>query len=129
MSPRLTIDASDVDDFSAIPEDTYPAKVVEIEDIATGPKAQYIPIVFQITDGEFVNRKLWNNYVIEGKGLFGLIDLANKLLGEGRLVAGEVADFDTDDLLDQPCNIVVGQKEYPEGSGEMQNEIKRVLTA
>lgn len=129
MSPRLTLDASDVEDFTAIPEGTYPAKVVEIEDVAKGPKAQYIPIVFQVTDGEYVNRKLWRNYVIEGKGLFGLIDLINKLLGAGTMEAGSVTDFDTDNLLDQPCNVVVEEYEYPEGSGEMRNEIKRVLTA
>jgi len=129
MSPRLEIDATEVEDFSAIPAGNYPAKVVEIEDIADGPKAQYIPIVFQITDGEFLNRKLWRNYVIEGKGLFGLVDLVNTLLGAGTLEAGSVGELDTDDLLDQPCNILVNEYEYPEDSGEMRNDIKKVLSA
>lgn len=127
--PRLEIDASDVEDFSAIPAETYSAKVEEISDVQQGPKAQYISVQFVVTDGEFINRKLWRNYVIEGAGLFGLVDLVNTLLGAGTLEAGSVGELDTDDLLGQPCNILVSEYEYPEDSGEMRNDIKKVLAA
>lgn len=124
--PRINLDASDVQSFEQISGGTYEAKIAEVQAVKQGEKAQYVPVVFEITDGEHMGRKLWRNYTIEGPGLGFFIRDVNKILGPGTLEAGEITEFDTDDLLEAPCRIVVEEDEY---NGEPTNNVTRVLTA
>lgn len=124
--PRITVDATEAQTFEAIPEDTYPAEIRDITGPHQGPKAQYMKFEFEINDGEYVGRRLWQNYTIEGKGAGFFCDLVNKIMGEGTAVVGEPFDFDTDDLLGSEVQLVVEVGEY---QGEPSNEIKKVLVS
>lgn len=129
---KLRINLSEAQDFSPIPDDTYPARVAELRDVEQGPKASYIPIVFEITEGEFAGRKFFQNYMVDGKAAGMFIDLINKLLDTDYTVEelrDEGLELDPEDLIGAECGIVTKQEEYPEGSGEMRSQIKTVVKA
>lgn len=121
--PKLTIDATDAKAFEPIPSGTYDAKILEIADPKQGAKAQYINITFEIEDGEYVGRRVWRIFVIEGKGVVFLMDLIAKATGEA-IEVGELTEFDTDDLLGKHVRVVVEEDEY---EGKPKAEVVKIL--
>lgn len=121
--PKLTVDATEATTFEAVEDDEYEVKVVSVSDVVQGPKAQYVKVEFDITDGENAGRKLWSNFPIDGAGAGMFVEFANKAIDAG-LEVGEAFDFDTDDLVGAELRAVTEQEEY---QGEMRSQIKRLL--
>lgn len=123
--PRINLDANEAKSMEAIPEGEYPAKIIEVGDVKKGPKARYLPVTFEVTDGERSGAKLFRNYPVEGEGAGFLLDLWNKLMGTDYKV-GDTYDIDTDDLLNQECRVVVRHEDW---QGEPQSRVAKVLKA
>ena len=68
--------------------------------------------------------------MIDGKAAGMFINFINAVTGSDHDVDDlDDLDIDTDDLIGGICNIVNKQKEYPEGSGEFKDEVKKVMAA
>lgn len=124
MSPRLGIDTTEAKTFEPIPDDQYDVVVREVRSVEQGPKAQYVPVCFEVTDGEYAGRYLWRNFVIEGPGSGFIMDLWEKATGE-ELEKGEI-EIDTDDLVGKKLAVVTEQSEY---EGNVRSEVKKILAA
>lgn len=125
--PRLKVDTSEAVRREALPDDTYPCTVMSISDPKQGAKASYVTIVFEVEDGhEFGKRQIWHNVPIDGKGAGIFEDFYEKVTGED---FPEDGDVDTDDLIGAEILVVTKQEEYPEGSGEFQNRVSKLLRA
>lgn len=122
--PELTIDATEAKSFEPIPDGTYETKILEISEVKQGPKARYVNITFEITDGDYIDRRLWRNFVVEGPGSAFLVDLANKALPDEEFEVGSEFSLDTDDLIGQAVIVVTVQEEY---EGNTKSEVKRIL--
>lgn len=128
--PRLNIDLSEAQSQKPIPEDTYLCNVGEISDPQTGPKSTYVMVTYVVAEGEHEGRQLFQNMPITGKGAGIFADFYSKVTGEEIDVDDlDDLDVDTDDLVGQQIGVVAGQKEYPEGSGEFRNEVKKLVAA
>ncbi len=127
---KLKLNLSEARSFKPVPDDTYPAKISQVKDVQKGPKASYVPIEFEITEGEFAGRKFYQNYMVDGAAAGMFVEFINKVLGTDHDVDElEDLDLDPNDLIGAACAIVLKQEEYPEGSGEMRSQIKKVLSA
>lgn len=128
--PRLTIDATEAQSMKPIPDGTYAATVLSVSEPKSGPKATYVEAVLVVSEGEYEGRKLYRNMPIEGKGAGIFIDFVSKVTGEDYdLDDLDSLDIDTEDLEGQEVGVVVGQREWPEGSGEFRNEIDKIVAA
>lgn len=128
--PAITLNLKEAMSLKPIPEDTYEAEVVAIDAVATGPKAQYLPVQVAITDGEHEGRKFYINLPIEGKGAGIFVDFWNKVLDTDYDVdeLDELA-LDPDDLMGGSLRIITKTEEYPEDSGEFRSNVARTLSA
>lgn len=125
--PKINLNLSEAESLKPIPEDAYPAEVVEVGSVTEGPKAHYLPIKLSITSGDYEGRTFYQNLPIEGKGAGIFVDFINKCLGTDFDVddMDEMA-FDTDDLMGAEVIINIKNDEYPKGSGDMRSGIKSV---
>lgn len=122
--PRLEVDLGEAFDLGPIPPGRYPAQVAEVRELATASTGrQYLPVVFEVTEGEFRGRRLTRNYFLSGKSASFLRHLVEITTGE-KLPLGEVADFDPDDMLGAEVIIEVSEEEY---EGETRPQIRTVL--
>jgi hypothetical protein len=141
----LNLAGADLKGFDPIPADTYECAVQEVTDIAIKGETGNLPkgtpginVQFRVTGGEFDNRRVFNNYWIAPAKIAGKAYDKKKMM-DGMLakffiaigfdeaeVTGGDFDPDYDDLVGRECLVVVGQKEYPKDSGEMQNVVKNV---
>ncbi len=125
--PEININLTEAESLKPIPEDAYPAEVVEIGAVTSGPKAHYIPVKLRITGGEHEGRTFYQNLPIEGKGAGIFITFVNKALGtEFDVDDMESMSFNTDDLMGAEVIINIKNEEYPKGSGDMRSGIKSV---
>jgi hypothetical protein len=126
--PKVTIDLSEAQSRTPLDPGTYPAQVKAFEGPTKGPKSSYLTAIIEITEGQYENRQIYHNLPITGKGAGIFADFVSKLTGQEIDVDElENLDIDTDDLVGLPFGIVTKQREYPEGSGEMQTEISKIL--
>lgn len=128
--PRVSIDLSEAQSRKPLDEGTYPAEVTKFEGPTQGPNSTYLTAELTITEGDASGRKIYTNLPITGKGAGIFADFVSKCTGEEIDVdALNDLDVDTDDLIGCPLGVVVKQREYPEGSGEMRHEVARVLAS
>jgi len=136
----VRINLTDVDDrsFEALPANRYILKVTdyemrEVKNDGKVPKGTPM-INWEFTvqadrsgDTKYQNRKVWMNCVIHERSLFNLKALlrASGAIPEDQL-NGEL-DFEPEDILGSEIIGVVSQREYPPGSGEMTNDVKRTM--
>lgn len=106
--------------FDPIPVGVYKVKIAAGE-IKEGPKGQYIEWQFEIIEGEFASRKLFDNTSLMTKALFSV-----KSLLEAAGIPFDPEGFDTTDALGKPLNIKVSVGEY---EGRPKNEIEAFLPA
>lgn len=128
--PRVNVNLSEAQSLKPIPEDTYLCKVAEFSDIQAGPKSSFMTATLVVTEGEYEGRQLYTNLPIDGKGAGIFADFYSKLTGEEVDVDDlDELDVDTDDLIGMEIGVVAGQREWPEGSGEFRNEVKKLVRA
>lgn len=126
--PRLTVDLAEAQPREALPDGVYECKVFAISEVRRGDKSQYVEIQFTVQEGEFEGRKIWRNTPITGKGAGIFAEMYQKLTGEDiEFGPGKELAIDTEELIGLPLAVATKQREYPEGSGEFQTEVKKVL--
>lgn len=125
--PQVNLSLTEAESLKPIPEDAYTATVVEVGEVKSGPKAHYVPVKLQISEGEHEGRSFYQNLPIEGKGAGIFISFINTALGLDYDVDDmEELAFDTDELVGAEVNINIKNEEYPEGSGDIRSGIKSV---
>jgi hypothetical protein len=112
--PKLTIDTTEAKSFEPLPDDQYECQILEVGEVKQGPKAQYVSVTFEVTDGEYSGRRIWRNYTIEGKGVSFFTELWAKATGEALEIGEAGLDVDTDDLVGKPIKVLTEQEEYEE---------------
>jgi len=130
--PKLNLSFSDYDGdlnvgkFEPVPKGIYEVTIDASwsDEIRTSQNGtQYISLCFVINDGEYANRKIFDNFMIEGKGIWKLGKL---LVAIDMLDPANPSDVrvDTRDLHGKVLKVRVDQREY---NGEIKNEIKDFL--
>jgi len=115
-------------DFSAIPEGIYSVVITEsgMETTKAG-NGQYLKLVFEIIEGEFHSRKLWENLCLEHSNEKAVQIARGKLSAICRAVCVRQPQ-DSSDLHGIPLKVKVGQK-MRKDTGEISNVIKSFLPA
>jgi len=113
----------ELDDFSAIPADDYVGKVIESKNVRNKKDTgSYLKLTFEITEGEFKGRKLWNNLNLDHTTAEA-VEIAERTLATIMKACGKVAIEDSDELhgIEMTLRVVkkVATPNYPES-----NEIK-----
>jgi hypothetical protein len=136
----MRINLTDIDDrsFEALPASRYILKVTDFEmrEVRNDGKVpKGTPMInWEFTvqsdrqgDTKYQNRKVWMNTVIHERSLFNLKALlrATGAFTDEQL-EGEL-DFDPDEIVGSEVIGVVSQREYPPGSGEMTNDVRRTM--
>lgn len=125
--PRLGINTTEAKSFEPLPDDRYECEIVEVSEVKTaGSGSQYVVVTFSVTDGEYTDRKLFRNYMIEGPGVGFLMDLWRKATKEELEVGLEELEIDTDDLVGSRVVCITEQEEY---EGTTRSTVAKVLAA
>lgn len=111
-----------------IPAQTYKVIVSDGEMKEAGPNAknpgsEYIRWELTVSEGEYQGRKVFLNTTLVEAGLSGLKSL---LEATGKFDVDGDLNFEIDDVVNSEVLAVVKQKEYPVGSGDKVNEVKRI---
>jgi hypothetical protein len=128
--PRVSIDLTEAQSRKPIPDGTYSGEIKAFEGPTRGPKSTYLTAIIEIDEGEHKGRKFYHNLPITGAGAGIFADFYSKVTGEEVDVDDlDKMDVDTDDLVGSSVGFTTKQEEYPEGSGEFQSKIVKVLKA
>lgn len=131
MSPRVTVDFSEVQDFEALPKDEYPVVIVKNTYVtaASDDKYDYMNLEMDITDGEFKGRKQWMVLSFSPKALFRMKEVFENL---GVYDDAVEVDYDEEtmavtnpDLVGMPAMAVLTQRTY---EGRLQNNVETLLS-
>jgi hypothetical protein len=135
----MIFNLNDVDEpsFEVLPKGTYPAIVDEFEYTTSQSSGNpMIRVVYQITEGEFAERKLYDYLVLAGDGAkFAIPRLKQMLIRvcpEVDISSFNPAKFaDEGTILNRPCQIKVNITTQKSGEykGEKRNQIREVLAA
>lgn len=126
--PNLRINLEDAQSFEPIPDDTYTVEVTDISEVKKGSKSSYVTVELTVAEGEYENRKLWTNLMIDGKAAGMFVDFINKALGTDYKVEDlEELEINTDDLIGAKVGVTTKAEEYPEGSGDFRPQVKKIL--
>ena len=112
-----------IEDFSPIPKGEYTAVIVNSEiKTAQSGKGQYLALEFEIIDGEYNNRKLFNNLNIRHTSEKAQAIAQRELATICRAVGRNTVN-DSGELHMKPMTIKVAVTTRKD-TGELQNEIK-----
>jgi hypothetical protein len=135
----MTFNLTDVEEpsFEALPRGTYPAIVEEFEfTTAQSSGNPMIKVVYQITEGEFAERKLFDYLVLAGEGakyaIPRLKQMIIRICPEVDISNFNPAKFAEDGvILNRECQIKVNITTQKSGEykGEKRNNIREVLAA
>lgn len=130
MSVKAYVDFTDFDgtlggSFEALPVGFYNTIIdtSKLEEVKKGATTEYVRIGFTVSEGEFANRKVYDNFMLSGKGVWKL----GALLVATGLMTPENRDtylFNADDAHGLAVRIRVSQRDY---NGEPVNEIKAIM--
>lgn len=128
MSPRLSLDLSEAVSLKPAPDGTYPCEVHSIGDVQQGPKSAFVEVQLKCTEGDEEGHIFFTNLMTNGKAAGGFVRFINAVGGTDYDIDDlDDLDVDTDDLIGGTCGVVNKQKEYPEGSGEFRDEVKKII--
>ena len=115
--------------FEPLPNGNYPVRVIEKEVTKASTGSSMIKVTTSVTEGPYENRRLWSNLVFKTDSPPAMRMLLQKLHGLG--VTRDWIASNSPDIEDIARAIdgveaiaVVEQREYPQGSGEIRNDIK-----
>lgn len=93
----------------AVPEGSYHVKLVEatIEESQSTKGAQYIKMVFEVTEGKHKGAKLFHNCSLQPQALFNLKAV---LVAIGYEIPGKAFEFDIAEIIDSECDIEVANE-------------------
>lgn len=118
--PIINLDydlANVASEFEALPEGQYLSKIVSAELTKASTGKDMIKVTWEVVDGEYEGRKLFDNIVITPGAEFKMKQYA--------VLAGieSGAAIDTQDFIDAEGLVTIIQKEF---EGEIRNNIKKV---
>ncbi len=125
----LNFDEDDFKGFEPIPAGIYDARVDTSElviDKSQKGEAMLKKLVFVIEGNkEFAGRKVYSNYMLEGKGrpIFARFLKALGVING----ATQKQPLNTDDLHNRPCRIKVIQKARDDDPSLLRNEVREVI--
>lgn len=128
-------DVEDVSsDFEVLPKGDYQAIVDELEFTESAAGAPMIKVVYQITEGEYADRKLFDYWVLAGKGAeFGLAKLKKflvRICPEVNMAAFNPAVFAEEAVAvgkDVTLKVKIQTVKKGEYKGEKRNQVQEVL--
>lgn len=105
-------------EFSALPEDRYTVECVEAKLAKSKAGNKKITAQFKVVDGEYKNRRLWNDFSLVPNALFNL----KKYFDAAGLPTDEEMDFDDVPavMTGSTSSVYVTQEEY---NGKPQNRL------
>lgn len=108
--------------FEALPSGSYKAMITESEVKKTkGNDGEFLSLKIEIVDGEFKNRKLFDNLNLWNKSEKA-VEIATRSLKSIEVAVGLTEKLKrSEQLHNKPMVIVVGQEQY---NGETKNKIK-----
>ena len=109
------------DTLEPIPEGQYVAKIASAELKQSSKGNDMIELVFEVTEGEYAGRKLWDYLVLTDNSLWKVKRYVSRLLG---LESGN--EFEVKEFEGIQCLVTVGIKEGRQGPG---NEVRDVEPA
>ena len=125
MAIQVNFSEVDIKEFEPMPAGSYLVNLVEVEQVTaqTEKATQYMKCKYQVMDPEeYTDRFLWDNLMLEGKGMFRL---KQALLAAGfsndELEAG--IDFEPQDLIGTEFMVSISIKRSEEDGD--QNVIRR----
>ena len=104
----------DVQDFTPLPKGKYRCQLVEVEEATTQSGYEMWKIRFEVTEGEFNGRFIFDNLFFSDKGLKRTKLLCNRL---GLDVSGEL-DLTPDKIKGLACYVEVDVEEYEDSNGQ-----------
>jgi len=118
--------------FAALPPDTYAVRVSGLEPTTASTGTQMWNGDFVIIEGEYEERHLWTNLMVDASIAPGAMSKTKGLVatntkfpkGLSLQEAIDKLNEVRESLLGVECLAVVGQREY---QGEIRNEIKRFM--
>lgn len=137
----MRVNLTDVEDrsFEAIPAGRYVVKFTGFEMRETKdnpenklpagtPMINWETTVLRSTKGDETHkdRHLWFNTIIHERVLFNLKGLLKACGWTDEQLAGEI-DFEPDEIIGHEVIAVVSRREYPPGSDDFTNDVRRVL--
>jgi len=120
--PRIDFsNVQDAKNYSPLPEGTYPCQVSDVEEAFTRNADEMFKLVFEVTDGEFAGRRIFDNLVFSDAALKRAKMILSRL---GVDVSGEV-DLTPDMLVKKQCLVSVAIEEYldRDGNGRTRNNV------
>ena len=127
--PRYTIDLSEAQSFEATEPGVYPMTIDEFEEPKPSKEKGTLGtmVYFAFQDPAVAKRcgraRRW--YALEGRGAGFFRELWKAATGED-LPIGEKLDFDSDDAVGRPVNVLIGNEDY---NGSPQNTVEKVTSA
>ncbi len=119
MSIKLDFSNVTGGDYTPIPADDYVVEIEKVENRTAKSGNEMLSLTFNVMEGEYEGRKIFDLYVLTEKALWKLKDL---LVAVGVDTEGMV-DLDADDLVGE---VFVAKVEIQESPGyDPQNRIKQ----
>lgn len=95
-------DAEAQQDFSAIPAGEYVARIIESDMKPTNKNdGEYLELVYEITEGEYKNRRLWVNLNLDNPNP-KTVEIANRQMRSVREATGVLNPTDSQELHNKP---------------------------
>lgn len=117
----MEVDFTGVEGIEAIPDGRYPAIVAVVEEKTSAKDKPYISWQFEIAEGEYKGRKMFNNTSLQPQALW---KVKETIVALGIPIKGNKIKINDNDLIGLTCDLMIGQREW---EGQMRNEVRQVL--
>lgn len=119
---EFMVDLTDVEEQGLIPEGSYAAKCVNVEQsVSKGGNPMFV-WDFELTEGAGFGRTLKVFTAITPAAMW---KVAETVIALGVGQSGSVVKFKRSDVLDKPCGVTVADTEY---NGNVRSQIQRVMS-
>lgn len=133
----FNLDEVEESSFEVLPKGTYNAIVEEFEfTTSQSSGSPMIKCVYSIIDGEYVDRKIFDYYVLTGEGakyaLPRLKQLITRVVPEEDSASFNPAKFaESGVIINRQCRITLGIQTQKKGEykGEKRNNVREILAA
>lgn len=120
-----TVDGSSIKEFPTLPAATYEAAFSEWKN---DDKGENVTLIFIVTEGEFLNQKLFTNRNLQPQSLWSFKKTTVALGADPELFVGE---FDTDEILQgvqgAACRLKVSIRGADAGAYAGRNNVDDVI--
>ena len=121
-SDEFMVDLTDVEQQGLVPEGSYAAKCINVEQsVSKGGNPMFV-WDFELTDGPGSGRVLKVFTAITPAAMW---KVAETVIALGVGQSGSVVKFKRSDVIDKPCGVTVADTEY---NGTVRSQIQRVMS-